>query len=75
MSIPTDELELMLTAILNGTPKAKSPVKLDAERSAMWDRLEAEVDAMPEGAVVDIGDEAPLHDLTGLYSSMPGRKA
>lgn len=72
--IDTDELEVMLTAIVNGTPKRRSPVRLDAERSAMWDKLAAEVKAMPKGAVVEIGSEAPMHDLTNLYSSSLSRK-
>lgn len=71
--IDTDELELMLTAILNGTPKKRSPVKLDKERSAMWDKLAAECEAMPKGAVVEIGSEAPMFDLSNLYKTRPGK--
>lgn len=69
MTIHTDELQTMLAAIVNGTPKSQSPVKLDAERSAKWDQLAAEVAAMPEGAVVEIGKEYSTHDLTNLYKT------
>lgn len=68
MTIHTDELQTMLAAIVNGTPKSKSPIKLDAERSKKWDQLAAEVEAMPPGAYVEIGKEYSTHDLTSLYA-------
>lgn len=71
--VPTDEMERMLAAILNGTPKSKSPIKLDKERSELWDALVADVEKMPEGAVVEIGSEASTHDLTSLYSNLHGK--
>lgn len=72
MTIPTDELATMLAAIANGTPKSKSPIKLDKERSKKWDQLAAEVAAMPPGTYVDCGKEYSTHDLTNLYKKGPG---
>ena len=71
MTIHSDELATMLAAIANGTPKSKSPIKLDKERSEKWDQLKAQVDAMPPGSYVDMGKEYSMHDLTNLYKKRP----
>jgi len=50
-----DDMVKMLTDILNEREFSGPP-----EWKATWDTLVAEIDAMPEGAVVDIPNEIPL---------------
>ena len=67
--VDTDEMEMMLAAILNGTPKDSLPFKMTAEHDRIWKGLEADCKKMPKGAVVEIGSEGSPHDFSNLYST------
>jgi predicted ABC-type ATPase len=70
--VDTDRVERILVAILNGTTKSK--LALNTAEKKLWAALAKELKSVPEGMVVDVGNELSPVDLTNLYSDTKKQK-